>query len=322
MTRETLIERLSYFTDASNVVGAAIYFVTTDGGEPTISFANIEDGAKNTLKEKFLATLREEILENADFHYLPISQADDRRNTIYSYDLEVRPPGLNILDDILTQEERETFNFSDQSLANIDGYLITLGNETNKIALYKKQHSVNVLRRDRFMLVPFGNQLVKIPNDILVLDGSFDFMMIGSTLIIKKLSTLERFHGFREAIVNNAQHTVAAIDAIQLLTDIAQIQDLVQDMTHAKKLVKARSSPVLQVPISEIVNFVRTHPKLAGRIKLSQDGSRLALDTQVSKKLFLKLLNDDYLYSVLTRLQYDTHAKDKLIEETNSAESG
>ena len=40
--------------------------------------------------------------------------------------------------------------------------------------------------------------------------------------------------------------------------------------------------------------------------------TRIRLTTAVAKKLFLKLLNDDYLFSHLTNLQYESQAKDKL----------
>lgn len=37
--------------------------------------------------------------------------------------------------------------------------------------------------------------------------------------------------------------------------------------------------------------------------------------TGVSKTLFFKLLNDDFLFSQLTELQYGTIAKDKVVVE-------
>lgn len=87
------------------------------------------------------------------------------------------------------------------------------------------------------------------------------------------------------------------------------------DLPNAKKLMKIRNSPVLQVPAANVINFIKNHPKLTGKIHFNADETRISLDTGVSKKLFLKLLNDDYLFSQLTELQYDTFAKDKLIED-------
>ncbi|HEY3307427.1 MAG TPA: Kiwa anti-phage protein KwaB-like domain-containing protein, partial [Desulfuromonadaceae bacterium] len=66
---------------------------------------------------------------------------------------------------------------------------------------------------------------------------------------------------------------------------------------------------------SEIISFVGTHPALRGKFKLSEDESQLKLDTKVSQNLFLKLLNDDFLQSQLTRRYYESLAKDDLSTE-------
>jgi len=53
---------------------------------------------------------------------------------------------------------------------------------------------------------------------------------------------------------------------------------------------------------------------------LSDDGTKLKLDTAVSKKLFLALMNDDLLTSELTKLYYAGLAKDKMdVEEEGVA---
>ena len=57
MNREQLLERLAYFLNADNGIGAAVYFVLENGGESTIRFADIEDHAKNELKMRFLEVL-------------------------------------------------------------------------------------------------------------------------------------------------------------------------------------------------------------------------------------------------------------------------
>ena len=175
MTREELITRLNYFLNPNNNIGAVLYFVLDHEGETVIRFANIENVAKLELKNRFLEYIQEKFINNEDLHYQNISEADDRKNVVYKYDIDERPESLNILDEILANEEQIHFNFNQDQLSNIKGYLITIGNEGNKIALYKKHHSMNILRRDRFLLVPSGERLVEVQNDVIALDKSFDF---------------------------------------------------------------------------------------------------------------------------------------------------
>lgn len=312
MNREQLLARLAYFLNPENGIGAALYFVINQDGENIIRFADIENEAKNELKDRFLEYIEDKFINNEDLHYQNISEADDRKNVVYRYDIEERPESLNILDEILADGERDNFNFNQNNLDGLQGYLITIGNEGNQIALYKKHHPVNLLRQDRFLLFPSNERLVKAENDFIALDRSFDFMMVDDNLIVLKLNTLERFFGFEDVIRNQAQNIIATIEANQLLEDIEQLNELAQSLATAKKIMKVKNSPVLNVPVENVINFINNHQELTGRIGFNDDGTRVRLTTGVSKKLFLKLLNDDYLFSQLTELQYDTHAKDRL----------
>lgn len=321
MNKEQLLTRLDYFLSPQNGIGAALYFVLNQDGETIIRFADIEDEAKQELKDRFLEYITDKFINNEELHYQNISDADDRKNVVYRYDIEERPESLNILDDILVNEDHPYFQFNQDSFANLQGYLITIGNEGNKIALYKKHHPVNLLKRDRFLLIPDNQRLVKLQNDAIAIDRSFDFMLLDDNLIVLKLSILERFFGFEDVIRNQAQNAIGLIEANELLEDIEQINEIALKMTTARKLMKIRNSPVLNVPANNVINFIRNHPELTGRINFNENGTKINLDTGISKRLFLKLLNDDYLFSQLTELQYDSHAKDKLLEGENQNEN-
>lgn len=317
MNREQLLARLGYFLNEENGIGAALYFVLEQDGETVIRFADIEDVAQQELKERFLGYIVDKFVNNEELHYQNISEADDRKNVVYRYDIDERPDSLNILDEILANEDQTTFNFHQDDLANIEGYLITIGNEGNRIALYKKHHSMNILKQDRFLLIPSGERFTRVESNAIALDKSFDFMMIDANLIVLKLNILERYFGFEGVIRNQAQNTIGIIAANELLEDIEQMNELALSMPNARKLMKIRTSPVLNVPVNNVINFIRNHPELTGKIGFNPAGTRIDLSTGVSKKLFLKLLNDDYLFSQLTELQYDSHAKDKLLVNEN-----
>lgn len=315
MNREQLLTRLGYFLNEDNAIGAVLYFVLNQNGETVIRFADIENNAKQELKTRFLEYLQDKFTDNEDLHFQNISDADDRKNVVYNYDIEERPESLNILNTILLNEEQTHFRFNQDNLSEIQGYLITIGNEANKIALYKKHHPVNLLKQDRFLLIPSNERLVKVNDDAIALDRSFDFMMVDENLIVLKLGILERFFGFEEVIRNQAQETIELLEGSELLENIEQVITMAHSMPNARKLMKIKNSPVLNVPVANVINFIRNHPELAGKIGFNANETKINLDTGVSKKLFLKLLNDDYLFSQLTELQYSSHAKDKLLDE-------
>ncbi len=312
MNKELLLEKLAYFLNPENGIGAALYFVLNQNEDDIVRFADIENDAKNELKNRFLTYIKDEIINNEELHFLNISEADDRKNVIYRYDIEEQPERLNMLNEIIAEGERDKFNFNQNNLDGLQGYLITIGNEGNQIALYKKHHPFNLLKQDRFLLFPSNERLVKAEKDFIALDNSFDFMLVDNNLIVLKLNTLERFFGFEDVIRNQAQNIMSIIEANQLLEDIEQLNELAKSLTTAKKIMKLKNSPVLNVPVENVINFINNHQELTGKIGFNDNGTRVVLTTAVSKKLFLKLLNDDYLFSQLTDLQYDTHAKDRL----------
>lgn len=313
MNREELIEQLSYFLNPENGIGAALYFVLDEEEETVIRFADIDDDVKNKLKEQFLEYINEKFITNENLSYKNISEADERKNVVYNYDLENRPEALNILNLIVSVEEQPTFDFNNDSLNDLQGYLITLGNEANKLVLYKKHNSMNLLKRDkRIFIIPSNERFTSIDSDAIALDKSFDFMLIQNSLIILKLTILERYFGFEEVIRGEAQTAIQQIEAMAILENIDGLTNEIQHKPFAKKMLTVKNSPVLALPVNTVISFIQNHPHLQNKIKCNDDNTRVNLDTKVSMKLFISLLNDDYLKSGLTQIDYETLAKDKL----------
>lgn len=102
-----------------------------------------------------------------------------------------------------------------------------------------------------------------------------------------------------------------------LVENIDALEIELENVSFARKFSKLVSnSPVLgKVSNQAIIDFTNTHPALRSKFRYSADGSKLQLVTKLSKKLFIKLLNDDYLTSNLTNQYYDSIAKDKVSVE-------
>ena len=58
-------------------------------------------------------------------------------------------------------------------------------------------------------------------------------------------------------------------------------------------------------------------PELAGKFKYSDDGNKIRLDTKKSKDAFLKLMNDSFLRSELTKQYYEASTKDNITQASN-----
>ena len=87
--------------------------------------------------------------------------------------------------------------------------------------------------------------------------------------------------------------------------------------SFARKLSKVKkASPIFKLGISKeaIVEFTKNTPELAGKFKYSEDGTQIRLGTKKSKIAFLKLMNDAFLHSELTKQWYDASAKDNITQ--------
>ncbi|MES1983217.1 MAG: anti-phage protein KwaB, partial [Pseudomonadota bacterium] len=174
-----------------------------------------------------------------------------------------------------------------------------------------------LLKRDAsFSLVRLQNQnrLVKLDDDILRINSKFEFLRIGNEYYIVDIKTLERFFGFHDAIRNIATQGIDNISRAELVEDTRPLVARLDDISFSRKLVRAAlDSPVLGViPNAQVIAFVGSHPALREKFKLSNDGTKIQLNSKISQNLFLKLLNDDFLQSELTTHYYASLAKDKL----------
>lgn len=261
---------------------------------------------------------------NDDLTLINLSSADDRKDAVYHYDLYEVPQGLTYLKEIIENDNIESFKLDDDDLSKLEGILILIGNEDSQIALYKHQYPVTLMKPDSgfsLMKPKGGNRFKKLDTDILKINSKFEFIRYNGQYYIFDIKALEKFFGFHEAVRNIAEQGVENIKGAGLVMNCDVFSARLDEISFARKLVRSASnSPVLNViPNTQVISFTNTHPALRGKFKYSGDGSQLNLKTKKSQNLFLKLLNDDFLQSELTKKYYDSIAKDSVDSEDDAA---
>jgi hypothetical protein len=320
MNKQELYSSLNFLFDGQNEIGLNMYMILNTSDGVVIRKADIDQLVIDELKDKFLNRIKSQWIENVDLNVSEISQADNRNKTIYYYDLESRPEGLEFLGELLANENADLFTFSDDNVRDISGFVFLLGNADRKIALYKKMYPISLMRRDSvLMLFNARTRFEKVDDDIIKIDDKFDFMQSNNDLIIANVDTLERYFGFETIIRNQATTNLSLIEGSNLLEDIEPLKEMALELKFAKKIMKLKShSRVLTLPFDRIKGFIKHHPKLRKRLRFNATETKISLDTKISKELFLKLLDDDFLKSELTEQLYESEVKDPL---TNDEES-
>lgn len=324
MTIDEFKEKVSGVLSADGC-SAEFFFLLDSNEGMNVKSVDINDEDHAELEKMFISSVSEKVLLNDDLSLVSLSSADDRKDAVYEYDLNDVPQELSYLKCVIENEDFETFDLSSDDLSHLEGILILLGNQDVQLALYKHQYPVTLLKKDNgfnLMKPKGGSRFKKLDADILKINSKFEFIKIDGKYYILDIKTLERFFGFHDAVKNVAVKGVENIKAANIVVDCDVLDARLDDISFARKLVKSASnSPVLgKIPNAQVIGFTKNHPALRGKFKYSDDGNQINLKTKKSQNLFLKLLNDDFLQSELTRLYYDSIAKDS-VDEAEAAEA-
>ncbi|WP_456381452.1 anti-phage protein KwaB [Hydrogenimonas sp.] len=312
MTKDQIVTAINHVKDDS---GLELYFVLDDG---SIKFARIKDDAINELKEQFINELIQLFVEDDGYSLLNIQEADDGRGDVFYYfDHTNIYDNLKFIVDFSESGSNDTFSFDNDELGNIRAFIIKISNENKSIFLYKKHYPINLLKQSSVLrLIKSDDKFDKLTQDVINIDKSFDFLFLDSHIIITKMKTLERFFGYEDYIKKTALKNLALIEALDFIDDIQHIQQSLGKKRYAKKLNKAlQTSPVPKMIEDEkekVLEFIKKHPLLENRIKVLEDDKKIELKSIKSVEAFLKLLDDDYLKSDLTKMLYESSGKNKL----------
>jgi len=305
--------------------GIMLYAVLKTEEGKTNKFVNIadekddKDNTSSDLLRGFAEIVRDKFaVYDEDDEIIKLSSADERKNALYYYDLDEHPLEMEMLKDISnTLNDREIFNFKEDSLSQIIALIVVVGVENRNLILYKQQYPVSLLNRDRYMLtpIPHENRLKRFDHDILRIDFNYQFFLWNDIVYISDIEKMEKICSFHDIIINEAKKSIQKIEEIQILDNVEVLNDELDNMTFARKLTRIyKDSKVLgKVTNQAIIEFSQKHHYFRNNpLKLTDSKDKFILDTKRSKETFIKLMNDDLLTSQLTNFDYESLAKNSL----------
>ncbi|HFJ3302650.1 TPA: Kiwa anti-phage protein KwaB-like domain-containing protein, partial [Salmonella enterica] len=131
---------------------------------------------------------------------------------------------------------------------------------------------------------------------------------------IKNHKTLETQMKFHQVIEAQAAIALNSLRESLLIEDISFLEKSSKELSFSRKLAKvSKHSPVLgKIEATNIINYVANHEVLSSLLQINEQKTKLIIKTKESQRFFIKLMCDDYLKSDLTKLMYDSLAKDIL----------
>lgn len=325
MTRQEFIDSLQRIIDLEVDCKALVYFALKKDGATTLKKANIQEAVLTNIAEGYRNTLKAEIKKfNADAErtVLNISDRDDRANIVYRYDIpDVEPSFFDKMREVTEEHpvnyfsDNRMFNFDIDSLSDIDYFIIELGSEDNKIVIYRNNFNINLMKQapGRFYFNKSGTQLTSVTDDILRMDTLIDALKMDEDFFVLNLGYLDSSREFTAIIRSRAENTINSIAQLNLVDSIDGLRDRLSELAFARRLMKVMdSSPVIDMPAAEVLDFVRNHEKLNKVLKVENE--RISIHTKKAQDYFIKLMNDDILRSLLTRRDYESSSKNRIAD--------
>lgn len=301
-----------------------VYLILKEGDIFSLKLADIENQkTAPELEKMFSSYLKTNIVENGEASLHELSITEERVNTIYHYDYDEYPGVLDIIrsfDITDSIKHIDKFDFQRDDLSALYGYIVYIGSMTNGIVLFKKHYPISLIKRDSFLLgmVKNSKRFEKMDGeDIIRLNGDSQIFCLDKEIYVTDINVLEKFIGFTQLIYKDANEALEAINDLNILEDIEALRDSVEDISFARKLSKVKTtSPIFKLGITKetIIDFTKNTTVLSGKFKYSEDGKSIVLDTKKSKEAFLKLMNDAFLRSELTKQYYEALSKDSMVQ--------
>lgn len=309
-----LKESLNEFVESPKNFVACVYGVLQDGENFSIKKLDIAATDQPAIRDIYLKSTKELLIEKSDLSLIKLSSCDDRREAIYEYDLAL-PPNIAFLGGLNLDDTLPKFNFNTDDLSKIKGLIIEIGNESDTFMIYKSFPLIHLFGRGSLYLglMKEEERFKRIDQTFLRLTTGFQLLIYQSTLYVIDLSFLEKSTSFKGIIKAEAEKGIEAIESLGILDSTEPLKDMIEDLAFSRKLTKViNDSPVIKAGITneQIIQFIQTHVKLKKQIKISDDGTKIILTSKVSKNEFLRVLLDDHLYSKLTDIPYVAKAKD------------
>ena len=231
----------------------------------------------------------------------------------------------NVFYEILQKDEYRPFAFlntfstvtesySEHNIDQIMGFLFRLNVDDQAIWLYQQITYPQMIKRSKniYAMLANDNIYTLLDRDVLKIESKIDCVIIGDSIITKKIDLMQRCFHFEEYIRKEANETIRLIEERGIVDNLCRLVALgdKKTLTNAKKLMKAKRSPVLRMRKDVLMSKLNNLPRYKDKWRI-QDG-KILIQNQNEALEFLKMLNDDILRSELTDTEYDSSVKTEL----------
>lgn len=297
------------------VCGVTAFAYITKDNENIIKKFLITDELRESVRAVLISTLENKFLAD-DVELEPSDNIADNKRILYEIvqTEAYKPFGF------IESYDAVTTTYSERDQESLTGLLFKLNYNDKIIWAYQHIHKMGLIKRSRSVYAMFsGNSVYKpLDRDVLRIGSRIDVLIVGNSLITSNINLLQQSFGFDKYVRKEAAQTIVKISELGIVNSVERLEHLEskEKLTFAKKLMKAKNSPVLTMTSEELLRRIKRHSYY--REKLSIEEDKIVIDTIKRANEFVKMLNDDIVKSELTDQEYDSPSKMPLILAANS----
>lgn len=301
----------NFYTKIKNISSVEhtleMFFVSRD---KSIKKAQLDNHISDKLARNFLITLLMNV--NEDTKYRPIEELDDalvENEYLYFNGNNIHKNIQHLFDGV-----DSIIEYANTLENDIFGLFFKISSVDKHILLYQQCYAISFIKRDsKASLFVKDGVFTEINENILNVSYRVDFLIDENFFLIFNLKPLENQYGYKEIIEQEAQDILNTISAIDFIENLEVISDNLT-LSNAKKIRKC-SSDILQMcenSIDVVRNFIENHCELKEYLKFNANNKIQFIKGKKSTKALINFLTDSYLYSNLTKTEFESKSKRRL----------
>ena len=227
---------------------------------------------------------------------------------------------LSVIQSVVVAADQEPFNPRAPYASSVAMVAAHFTTSTGQSATFYRVADtlLQMRRRSVFGLVRTGGQYDRLdPADVLLLRPTFDVVVVDGYAFFSKKPTFERAFGFLDrmrqasAATFESVTTSLRIEGFDALRAACTSQpQMMAKMASIKRSMEEDPAYAAAMTMPKIIAFIDAHPHLGVKTTGTGDDRVLVFEASPQTRFqILKLLDDDYLQSVLTDRGYEAGSK-------------
>lgn len=235
---------------------------------------------------------------------------------IETLDLTIYKPILEQIDPLTSLADIDIFDNDKKFIAGMRFYVIVIQVDEGDPLYFFRVHTQQKVLSRSFLLafLDKNGRYDHIEQSVMVFDQEFDCIYRSGVLFVLDKRNFQNIFRFFETIRLKAHET---LNAIHRSIPIQNLDELVQavegNLPMLQKLKKISTKPYIKhITMNDIKKVIAAHKLTSVQIATIDGQERLVFDPKAKLKdryVLLRILNDDYLKSVMTDRNYEVTDK-------------